>query len=232
MKLKQLIKYFSKGEIMLWLFSVIFITVSFLVFDRENYLTLSASIIGITALIFCAKGNPIGQALIIIFSGLYGAISYKFAYYGEMITYLGMSAPMAVIALVSWLRHPYMGKVSEVKVNHIKKKELAFIFVLSLFVTFIFYFILGALGTSNLITSTFSVTTSFLAVCLSFRRSAYYALAYALNDVVLIVLWIMAMLEDISYVSVVVCFTVFLINDIYGFLNWIKMGKEQKENRS
>ena len=53
------------------------------------------------------------------------------------------------------------------------------------------------------------------------------ALAYAANDVVLIVLWIMATAVDISYLSVVVCFAVFLINDLYGFLNWLKMEKRQ-----
>ena len=37
---------------------------------------------------------------------MYGAISYTFAYYGEMITYLGMTMPMAVFALISWNAQP------------------------------------------------------------------------------------------------------------------------------
>lgn len=53
----------------------------------------------------------------IVFSAMYGVISFTFAYYGEMMTYLGMSAPMAVFSLVSWLRNPYEGKRSEVKVS-------------------------------------------------------------------------------------------------------------------
>lgn len=42
-------------------------------------------------------------ALMIVFSLLYGVISYTCAYYGEMITYLGMTAPMALFALISFL---------------------------------------------------------------------------------------------------------------------------------
>lgn len=91
---KPLFNYFTKGEISLWCISVTLIVVSFLLFDRENYLTLVASFIGVTSLIFNAKGNPFGQFLMVIFSILYGAISFAFAYYGEMITYLGMTAPM------------------------------------------------------------------------------------------------------------------------------------------
>lgn len=91
--------------------------ISFAIFDRENYIMLIASIIGAAYLIFNAKGNPIGQVLLIIFSVLYGFISYSFFYYGEMITYLGMSTPMAVLALISWLKNPYNGNRAEVKIN-------------------------------------------------------------------------------------------------------------------
>lgn len=226
--MKKVITYFSKGEITLWCVSVLMIVVSFFCFDKENYLTLAASLIGVTSLIFNAKGNPFGQLLMVIFSVLYGIISYSFAYYGEMLTYLGMTAPMAVFALVSWLKNPYNGKKSEVKVNKIGKKEIFLMFVAAGVVTAIFYFILKYFNTANLIPSTVSVTTSFLAVYLTFRRSAYYAIGYAANDVVLIVLWVLAAMSDISYISVIICFAMFLVNDLYGFISWRRMGKRQK----
>ena len=216
-KCKSLLFYFSKGEIMLWCLSIMLIIISFLVFDRENFLTLTASVIGATALIFNAKGNPAGQLLIVVFSILYGIISFTFAYYGEMITYLGMTAPMAVFAFLSWLRNPYGGNRAEVKVNRLKEREPVFMLALTAVITFIFYFILKF----------FAVTTSFLAVYLTFRRSAYFALAYAANDIVLIVLWTLAVLSDISYLSVIVCFIMFLVNDVYGYISWTKMQKRQ-----
>ncbi|MBE6582870.1 MAG: nicotinamide mononucleotide transporter [Ruminococcaceae bacterium] len=221
-------KYFTKGEIALWCSSVVLIVASFLIFDRANYMTLIASLIGVTSLIYCAKGNPIGQVLIIVFSLLYGAISYSFSYYGEMATYLGMTLPMAIFALISWLKNPYNGNKSEVKVNSIGKVETAFMFALTAAVTVIFYFILAYFNTANLIPSTLSVTTSFLAVYLTFRRCPTYALAYAANDIILIVLWVLASIEDVKYVSVVVCFAAFLINDLYGYINWQKMKMRQK----
>ena len=220
-------KYFSKGEWALWMSSIVFIIVSFFAFGKEGYLSLAASLIGATSLIYCAKGNPIGQVLMIIFGALYGIISYSFAYFGEMITYLGMTVPMAIVALVTWLKNPYKNNKSEVAVNKISKKETVFMLGLSVVVTIVFYFILKIWGTANLIPSTVSVTTSFIAAYLTFRRSPYYALVYAMNDVVLIVLWILAALSDISYVSVVVCFVAFLVNDLYGFINWRKMQRRQ-----
>ena len=224
---KDLVRYFTKEERWLWLSSVVLIIISFCVFDRENYMTLCASLIGVTSLIFNAKGNPFGQLLMVIFSLLYGMISYTFAYYGEMITYLGMTMPMAVFALISWLRNPYNGNRAEVKVNRISRKEVVFMWILAAVVTVVFYFILAYFHTANIIPSTLSVTTSFVAVYLTFRRSPYFAVAYASNDVVLIVLWVLASTSDMRYISVVVCFAAFLVNDIYGFVNWRKMEKRQ-----
>lgn len=228
-KIKAKLRYFEKAEIALWCISVLLITVSFCLFDRNNYLTLAASVIGVTSLIFNAKGNPFGQVLMIIFSLLYGFISFTFSYYGEMITYLGMTAPMAAFSLISWLKNPFSKGKAEVKINRLKLKEILFMVFLTAIVTAFFYFILLYFNTANIIPSTISVTTSFLAVYLTFRRSAYYAVAYAANDVVLIVLWILATLSDVSYLSVVICFAVFLVNDIYGFINWSKMQKRQEK---
>lgn len=228
-KLKSLINYFTKAELILYFTSISLILVSFITFDRENFLTLAASLVGATSLIFVAKGNPVGQLLMIIFSVLYGVISFTFAYYGEMITYLGMTAPMALFAMISWLRNPYKGNKAEVEVNRLKFGEIVFMLVLTALVTYIFYFILKFFNTANLIPSTLSVTTSFIAVYLTFRRSAYYALAYAANDIVLICLWIMASTEDVSYLSVAICFIMFLANDLYGFMNWRRMHSRQRK---
>ena len=227
-KIKSLINYFTVFERCLWLSSIALITVSFLLFDRSSYLSLAASLIGVTALIFCAKGNPVGQMLMIVFALIYGYISFTFAYYGEMMTYLCMSLPMAAVSFISWIRNPYKGNKAEVQIARVGKKEFAVIALISVVVTVASYFILDIFGTSNLIPSTLSVATSFFAASLIFRRSPWFALAYAVNDVVLIVLWSLAMLEDPSYVSVTVCFIVFLVNDLYSFINWRRMEKRQK----
>ena len=134
---------------------------------------------------------------------------------------------MAVFSLVSWLRHPFERGKAEVRVNRISAAEAGLMFVLCAGVTAACYFILEALGTANLVPSTVSVATSFLAAYLTFRRSPFFALAYAANDVVLIVLWVMAAMSDASYVSVAVCFAAFLVNDLYGFFNWRRMQRRQ-----
>ena len=224
----RLYSYFSLQERILWALSILLILTSFFVFGSGSVLSLIASLIGATALIFCAKGNPIGQLLMVAFSMLYAVISLSYAYYGEVFTYMGMSLPMATVAFVSWMRHPHKGNKAEVSINRLRGRELLVILVLAAIVTCVFYWILAYFNTTNLAVSTFSVATSFFAACLIFRRSPYFALAYALNDVVLIVLWVLASIEDISYLSVVICFITFLANDLYSFFNWQRMERRQR----
>lgn len=226
-KLINKLGYFSKCELILWGVSALSIIVSFIIFDKTNYITLTASLIGTTSLILCAKGNTLGQILMILFSILYGIISLSFAYYGEMITYLGMTMPMAIFSLISWLRNPYKGNKSEVAVNKLNRKEIIFMLILSAVVTLIFFHILKYFNTANLLPSTISITTSFIAAYLTLRRSPFFALIYAMNDIVLIFLWTMASISNSSYISVIVCFIAFFVNDIYGFISWLKMQKRQ-----
>ncbi len=225
----KLFKDLTKFERLLWVTSVIVVAGSFLISNSNDYLTLIASLIGVTALIFVAKGYVIGQVLTVVFAVFYGIISFYFRYYGEMITYLGMTTPIAIATVVSWIKHPYK-KTKEVKVNKLSFKLKVIMITFAIITTSAFYFILKALNNNNLLFSTISVTTSFLASYLTLFRSPYYALAYACNDLVLIVLWVLASLENPSYIPMIICFIMFFVNDMYGFINWKKMEKKQNKN--
>lgn len=216
----------TKFEWLLWLTSIAVVAGSSILSGGFDMLSLIASLVGVTALIFVAKGDVWGQILTVLFALLYAIISWDFRYYGEMITYLGMTAPIAVMSAVAWIKHRY-GDTTEVKVHTLNKKQVALMGLLTVAVTFVFYFILAAFNTNNLIVSTISIATSFLASCLMFLRNPCYALAYAANDIVLIILWVLATMSNISYLPMIVCFSMFLLNDIYGFINWRTMKSRQ-----
>ena len=225
---KNFFKSLNPFEYVLWIGSVLTVLVSFFAFGGKDYLNLTASVLGASMLIFVAKGNPFGQILSIVFSVFYGCVSYSIRYYGEMITYLGMTAPIAVAALVSWLRNPFDGNRLQVRVGDVSYHEFGFLALLATVVTLLFGALLFALNTANLLWSTVSVFTSFVAAYLTVRRSPFYALGYAANDLVLIVLWALAAQGNREYIALVICFSVFFLNDLYGFYNWLKLRKKQR----
>lgn len=227
--LKNPFRNLTRREWILWGVSLVAVLVSNFTAGAVDPVTLAATLIGVTALIFVARGDVWGQILTVVFSILYSITSWCFAYYGEIITYLCMSAPIAAASVVTWLKHPYKKDRNEVKIHHLSPRGFIGLFIVTVIVTAAFYFILGALGTANLMVSTISVTTSFLAASLLMFRSSYYAIAYAANDVVLIILWVLASIDDPSYIPMVVNFAAFLANDLYGFLSWKAREKKQAE---
>lgn len=223
------IQNLTKTERALWLSSLIVIFVSSIAFPNPDWLSVVTSIIGATALIFVGKGDPIGQLITIIFAVFYGIVSWKFRYYGEMITYLGMTAPSALWAFITWLRNPFSQR--QVKVAGMNVVKWIAVAVSAIAATVVMGMVLAYFNTPNLTVSIISVTTSFVASMLTIMRSPYYALFYALNDIVLIILWVLATIVSIGYLPMVICFIIFLVNDIYGFVNWRMMKKNQSGSR-
>lgn len=221
------IKMLSKREWIIWMGSLIIVFASNIITTDFDLLTLAAALIGVTSLIFAAKGNVWAQVLMVIFSILYGVISFRFRYWGEMITYLGMTMPMSVWSTITWLKNPSEENGSEVQIQTLNKKHIIGLTISGIFVTGVFYYILKLLDTPNIIFSTISIITSFLATSLTMLRSSYYAIGYAANDIVLIILWVLASLENPAYIPVVVNFSIFFINDMYGFVSWKKREIQQ-----
>ena len=215
------VKNLTKKEWGLWLGSLLVVIVSNMVSGDIDLLTLVAACVGITSLIFAAKGNVWAQILMIVFSILYGIISWRFHYWGEMITYLGMTMPMAAWSTVTWLKNPAENG-EEVAIQKLTVRHIVGFAVTGTITTVVFYLILRALDTPNIVISTISITTSFLAAALTMLRTSYYALGYASNDIVLIVLWLLASIENPAYIPVVVNFVIFFLNDMYGFVSWKK----------
>ncbi len=223
------IKTLTKREWSIWLGSIIIVLISNLATKDFDLLTLVAALTGVTSLIFAAKGNVWGQVLMILFSILYGIISFRFRYWGEMMTYLGMTLPMAVWSTITWIENPSENNGNEVQIQSLSKKHIVALCISGIIVTAVFYYILKSFNTPNIIFSTISIITSFIAASLTMLRLSYYAVWYAANDVVLIILWVIASLKDPAYIPVVVNFSIFFMNDMYGFMSWKQRELEQAE---
>lgn len=222
--MKRIFVNFTGRDRALWIGSMIIVLLSNLFSPQFDALITIAALIGITSLILGAKGNVWAQVLMVIFSILYGIISYRFHYWGEMITYLGMTMPMAAWSAVVWARNPSKN-AGEVAVSPMTGRKWALLTGVTVIVTAVFCLILKAFDTPNIIFGTLSVTTSFMAAALTLLRSSYYPLLYAANDLILIVLWILAAIADPVYLPVIINFVIFFINDFYGFVSWRKREK-------
>lgn len=229
--MKKIFKDWNLFEIISLLVSISIIVVCFILGSQKNYLALVTSIIGIISVMQCSKALVIAPIAGITFSVLYSIVSITQAYYGEALIYIVLMIPIDILAIISWFKNKNELNKDVVTINKIKYKEYLILIPITAMVTVGFYFLLKALNTAQLIVSTISLVTSIVAAYLMLRRSKYYAIGFALNDIVLIVLWSLAVSTNgVAYLPNVISFCVFLYNDIYGFIFWLKEEKSQKAN--
>ncbi len=221
----------NKKDWTLYLISL-FIVVTCNLVGQIKVINLVSTTVGVTALIFIAKGNAWGQVCSVAFCFLYSIQSYFERYYGEIIISMVMTLPLALFSIFTWLKNPYKKGENVVKIRILSLKEKVLLFFLAIAVSIVFYFILMALNTESLIVSTVSVFTSFIASYLLLRRNSFYAVAYMFNDVVLITLWTIATVKQISNLSILSCFLTFFFNDLYAFIKWRIREKEQGLKRT
>ncbi len=213
--------------------SYVAIITCFIVFPDKNWLSLTSSLLGIFAVILVAKGIVWAPIVNLVYGIFYIIISITQGYYGEAIIYGFMMTPLYIFSIITWLKNRNKENSQVVEVNSIQGKEYIYLAIGTVIFSVAFYFILRALNTSQLLISTFSLTTSAIATYLMLRRSSYYAIGFMIDDIVSVVLWSMSIVTfGIEYLPSVLCFCVFLINDIYGFVHWKREEKKQAKAKT
>ena len=208
---------------------MIAIIIAFLIPDEKEYLNLITSLVGVTCVFFIAKGKIFGQIVGIIYAIVYGLISYFHNLYGEVFLAFVFYAPLAIIGVIEWAKNQYQD-TNVVTITKMSKKDYILASTITIVMTTIAFFVLRALNTQSLIVSTISIATSTMAGYFSIKRSPLYAICYFLNDSVLIIMWSIEANLSISSLPMVISFITFVINDLYGFINWLRLRKKQSEN--
>ncbi|MDE5654208.1 MAG: nicotinamide riboside transporter PnuC [Clostridia bacterium] len=224
--IKKIFGQWHIAELILYIAGLALITVMSICFNA-SWISAVTGILGLSCVMFAAKGKVIGIFFtwgMIIF---YSILSFQNKYYGEVFINLCMMFPMTIIQLISWLKH--LGKDYVVKVNSITKKEIIIVSVVAVISFAVFYFVLRAIHTSQLIFSTISIVTSILATYFQSRRSKYGFLSFLFNDAVLCVLWFFATLDDIKNIAMLIAVALYVVCDIYGFISWGVLQKRQQK---
>ena len=226
-KVKNVFKNWSVFELFLLICSPIAVLTAGIVFDGD-WLTVVTSIVGIFCALFLAKGLAFGQFLGVAIAILYSIVSFKNGFYGEVLIYTFISLPMYIWGVIAWLRHKNP-KTQTVEINIIKLQEWIIVGICAVVIFIGFYFMLKAFNTKELIVSTLSVVDNIFAHYLLIRRSKYGFVSYIVNDLILIILWGIPIIQgSFMLIAMLINPIVNLINDTYGFVNWTKTQKKQR----
>lgn len=220
--MKNIFKDWTIFEKILLIGSILIVSLTGIIFNSD-WLTPVCSITGIITALLLAKGKYMGQVFGVLICILYSIVSFKNRFYGEVIIYLGISLPMYIMGIISWVRHQEK-KTNSVEVNKISKQEWIIVLLASIIVFVGIYFLLKVFNTNQLIISSLSVLDSLFSSYLLIRRSKYGFYFYVVNDLILIALWgIPCITGSFFLIPMLMNPIINLVNDIYAIYNWKRL---------
>lgn len=207
---------------------IIVVTITGIIFGSSWYVMLS-TLLGLLCVFTQAKGKISTQFFGIVHFCFYIFISYTQKYYGEAILYLVIMLPMYIYGVIHWLANRDKKENVVIVKSNLSKKEWLFASIGFVLLSVGVFFLLKALKTSQLITSTLSFVTMLPAVYLLIRRCKWNQVAFLINDFIVPILWIVLVVKgNLSFLPMVVYHIFQITYDVYGLIEWIKLEKKQK----
>ena len=211
----------------LWFALATFSIVIIAVVSHNSFLEFICSISGIAGAILIAKGKISGYLGGIINSLTYTLVSYKFGLYGETIVYALLFVPMQFIGFYIWAKNSVAEgeKVDVIKKTLTTKKRVALLLGIAATValySFFISFLKGSMPGLDCATAILSI----VATTLMMLRYAEQWIVWITVNVIAVTMWIIAVLNnDYQGIAILAMWILFLLNSIYGWLNWKKGGE-------
>lgn len=216
----------------LWLLSFTVINVYLFFAWDDTILGLITSITGMLCVVLVAKGKISNFYFGMIQTGTYAYISYGYGLYGEVMLNGLFYFPLQFIGIYLWKRNRAEKAIKgeDIQVNSLTKKGWLITLISSTIIFVLYALFLKKLGGSVVWIDSATTTLSVIAQLLMLKRFTEQWLFWIAVNVLSIVLWVNALiLHGGNDVSMLVMWSAFLINSIYGYNNWSKLYKRQKD---
>lgn len=207
---------------------VAFTILEALLSGKANWWASVASIAGVLSVVLTAKGHLACYFFGFIQVCLYAFVSWQSKLYGEVILHALYFMPMQFVGFVSWRKN--LGQQDLVKPKNMTHQER----FLWLFITIIATLLCGSLleylkGTAPYWDAA-STVLSIIAMVLMVRAYVEQWVLWIIINLITIIMWVIALInKEPNAVVMIVMWSLFLVNAIYGYLNWIKLSKNDVE---
>jgi len=230
MKQSRIISYFEDWTTFekIWLITFTAINIYLFFAWSDTWIGFTASITGMLCVVLTAKGKLSSFYWGLINILAYSYVAWQSKYYGDVGLNMLFFLPMTFPGIYFWNKNYKKVKVSErVLVRSLKWKHKIMWFLISLVAILdlgLFLKFLG--GTLPFVDSLTTVFSIIATIFLTYRYSDQW-FYWIMVDVFSIVMWVYIFIRDGNQVSMLVMWTAFLVNALYGYYNWIKMERQQ-----
>ncbi|MEG2869694.1 MAG: nicotinamide riboside transporter PnuC [Terrisporobacter sp.] len=208
-----------------WLVLSTIIMIGLSIVWKDSAIALISGVTGIIGVVLCAKGKVSTYIFATVNVALYAIICYQNALYGEVMLNAFYFIPMNIIGFFLWSKRK--GDDGNVEAKTLTKNQLAVLFVGLAIAIFAYYQLLKSLGGNLQLVDSITTVTSVVALILQVTRYREQWLVWILVNIVSIVMWVMLLNTPEGSVTMIVMWTAYLFNSIYGYVNWSKLSKKE-----
>ena len=211
-------------RIWLLLFSIVNVFL-YLKWD-SGLIGLISAMSGMLCVVLVAKGKISNFVFGIVNTATYAYISYGYGLYGESMLNALFYLPTQFIGLWMWQRHRSVNKVrdEDIEIKRLSVKGWAIVIASVVVGAYAYMHVLMALDAQQVRIDSVAVVMSVVAQILLTLRYAEQWVLWILVNLLSIVLWVVTLSQSGgSDYTMPVMWTAFLINSIYGWINWLKL---------
>ncbi len=208
----------------IWLLAFTIINIYLFFAWDDTAVGLIASLTGMLSVVLVAKGKTSNYYPGIINVILYAYIAYGQKYYGEVMLNLLYFLPMQFLGLVMWRKHRLSDRQKDdVAVSVMSHSSRAVWAIVSLIATIVYGVMLEKMGGNLPYVDSATAVLSIIAMFFMVKRFIEQWVLWILIDVASIYMWWVALQNGSNDISILIMWTAYLVNAVYGFLNWIKL---------
>lgn len=218
--MKKLINYFTTFE---WALVLGMVLANIITGGFSDWLGATVSITGVLTVVLVAKGKMANFYFGIVNVALYAVMAYQWQLYGEVMLNALFYLPTQFWGLYLWKKH-YDNGADEVVARKLTREQVLKLALASCLAIVVYANILGWIGGATpYLDATSTVLSIFGQLLMLFAFSANWVLWIIVN-VVSVLMWaIPALTGDPGAVSMLLMWTAYLINSVYGYVNWKKL---------
>ncbi len=212
----------------IWLIASTIIMVSISIIMKDGLIALISGIAGIISVVLCAKGKIENYFFGMIGAITYGYICYTFQIYGEVMYNIAM-IPMIIIGFISWKKNMTSDN-KEVKARNLTTKGWIILIASTVIAIVLYNLILKWLGGNFTVVDASSTVLSVIATVLMLARYSEQWVMWILVNIASVVLWVLsAMNGGDGSITLLIMWMAYLLNSVYGYINWRKMAASTGE---
>jgi nicotinamide mononucleotide transporter len=198
---------------------------------EDSLLGLISSLSGMLCVVLVAKGKISNYYFGIIQTATYAYIAYGYSLYGEAMLNAFFYFPIQFVGLYMWSKNrtQLSTRGEDVSVKRLTKKGWVILLLVAAVGIILYAELLYYIGGQAVRIDSAAVVLSVIAQILMVRRYAEQWILWIAVNVLSIALWVVTLIsQGGNDLNMVVMWSAFLVNSIYGYVNWLKLSKGQE----